>query len=60
MEQIGTSMNNSDEVTGTHLACDQSTQTDDVVDLTKEQSKEDVFEEQGSTLPSHSQNETEV
>ena len=53
-------MDNTDEITGLPSSCDQSTQTEDVVDLTKERSKEDISEEQGSTLPSQSQNETEV
>ena len=59
-EQTVTTMANNDEVTGLPSACDQSTQTEDVLDLTKEPAKEDVSEEQGSTLPCHSQNETEV
>ena len=41
-------------------ACNQSTQKEDVLDLTKEPSKENVFEKQGTTLPNHSKNETEV
>ena len=53
-------MDNTDEVTGLPSSCDQSTQTEDVLDLTKEPSKEEVFEEQGTTLASHSPNETEV
>ena len=53
-------MDNTDEITGLPSACDQSTQTEDVVDLTKELAKEDISEEQGSSLPRHSQNETEV
>ena len=59
-DQTDTSMDNTDEITGLPSACDQSTQTEDVLDLTKEQSKEDISKDQGSTLPSHSQNETEV
>ena len=59
-EQTGTSMGNTSEVTELPTACDQSTQTEDVLDLTKTPSKEDVLEEQGKTLQSHSQNETEV
>ena len=59
-EQTGTSKDNADEITGLPSACHQSTQIEDVLDLTKEQVKEDVSEEQGSTLPSHSLNETEV
>ena len=59
-EQTLTTMANNDEVTGLPSACDQSTQTEDVVDLTKDQSKEEIFEELGSSMPSHSQNETEV
>ena len=45
-------MDNTDEITGLPSACDQMTQTEDVLDLTKELSKEGVFEEQGTTLPS--------
>ena len=59
-EQTETSMDNTVEITGLPSACHQSTQIEDVLDLTKEPAKEDVSEEQGSTLPSHSQNETEV
>ena len=43
-------MANTDEITGLPTACDLSTQTEDVLDLTKKPSKEDVFEEQGKTL----------
>ena len=53
-------MDNTDEIIGLPSACDQSTQTEDVLDLTKEPSKENVFEKQGTTLPNHSKNETEV
>ena len=53
-------MDNTHDITGSPSANDQSTQTEDVVDLTKEQSKENVSEEQGSILQSNSQNETEV
>ena len=53
-------MDNTDEIVGFPSACDQSTQTEDVLDLTKEPSKENVFEKQGTTLPNHSKNETEV
>ena len=53
-------MDNTVEITGLPSACHQSTQTEDVLDLTKEPAKEHVSEEQGSTLPCHSQNETEV
>ena len=59
-DQNGTSKDNTDEITGLPSACDQSTQTEDVLDLTKEQCKEDISEKQGSTLPSNSHNETEV
>ena len=52
-EQIDTSIGNSNEVTELQSACDQSTQTEDVLDLTKKPSKEDVFEEQGKTLQNH-------
>ena len=59
-EQTDTTMDNTDDVTGLPSACDQSTQTDDVVDLTKEPAKENVSEEQGSILQSNSLNQTEV
>ena len=59
-EQNHCSQDNNDEVTGLPSACDQMTQTEDVLDLTKEQCKEDISEKQGSTLPSNSHNETEV
>ena len=59
-EQTVTTMANNDEVTGLPSACDQSTETEDVVDLTKDQSKEDISDELGTSMPSHSQNETEV
>ena len=49
-------MDNTDDVTGLPSACDQSTQTEDVVDLTKEPAKEDISMEQGSTLLNNSQN----
>ena len=55
-EHTDASMDNTDEITGLPSALDQSTQAEDVLDLTKE----DVTEEQGTTLPSQSQNETEV
>jgi len=59
-EQSDISMDNNDEIArNPSLACTQSTQTD-IRDLTEKPSKNDVFEEQGTTLPSHSQNETEV
>ena len=53
-------MVNINEVSGLPLACDQSTQTDDILDLIMEQSKKYVFEEQGTTLANHSQSETDV
>ena len=53
-------MDNTDDITGLPSACDQSTQTEDVLDLTKEPAKKDITEEQGSILQSNSQNETEV
>ena len=53
-------MDNTHEIVGCTSACDQSTQTEDVVDLTEEPAKEDILEEQGSILQSNSQNETEV
>ena len=59
-EQTDSSKDNNDEVTGLPSACNQSTQTEDVVDLTKEPSKEDVYGEQETTLASNSQNETDV
>ena len=43
-EQTDTLMDNTDKITGLPSAYDQSTQTD-VLDLTKERSKEDVSEE---------------
>ena len=51
-KQTSTSIDNTDEITGLSSACDQSTQTEDVVDLTKEPSKEENPKEQGSILPS--------
>lgn len=59
-KQTNTSMVNINEVSGLPLACDQSTQTDDILDLIMEQSKKYVFEEQGTTLANHSQSETDV
>ena len=59
-EQTDTSKDNTDDITGLPTACDLSTQTEDVLDLTKTPSKEDVLEEQGKSLQSHSQNETDV
>ena len=59
-EQTDTSKTNTDDITGLPSACDQSTQTEDVLDLTKTPSKEELLEEQGKTLQSHSQNETDV
>ena len=59
-EQTGTSKDSADEITGLPSASNQSTQTEDVLDLPKEPAKEDVSKEQGSTLSCHSQNETEV
>ena len=59
-DQNGTSKDNTDEITGLPSACDQSTLTEDILDLNKEKFKEDVCEKQGSTLPSNSHNETEV
>ena len=53
-------MANTDEITGLPTACDLSTQTEDVLDLTKTPSKEDVLGEQGKSLQSHSQNETDM
>ena len=53
-------MDNTNEMTGLPSPCYQSTQPEDVLDLTKEPFMEDVFEKEGTTLPSHSQNETEV
>ena len=44
-EQTGTSMDNTDEITGLPSACDESTQTEDVLDLTKEWSKDDLLVE---------------
>ena len=59
LEQPDTSKDQN-EITGLPSACDQSTQTEDVLNLTETQSKKDTFEEQGTTLPCHLQNETEV
>ena len=59
-EQTGTSNDNADEIAGLHSASNQSTQTEDVLDLPKEPAKEDVLKDQGTTLPRQSQNETEV
>ena len=60
-EQTDTSIDNNDEITKLpSSACDQSTQTEDLFNFTQETSKGDFFEEQGTPLPSHSQNETEV
>ena len=56
-ECCDTSMDNKDEVTGLPSAFDQSTQTEDVLDLTKEQSNEGL----GTSLQKdQSQNETDV
>ena len=46
-EQTDTSKANNDEVT----ACDQLTQIEDILDLTKEPSEEDVLEEERKHLP---------
>ena len=59
-EQTGTSNDNADEIAGLHSASNQSTQTEDVLDLPKEPAKEDVLKDQATTLPRQSQNETEV
>ena len=58
-EQRDASKDNIDDIMELPSACNQLTQTEDILDFTKEVSKEDVFEEQGTTLPKHSQNETE-
>ena len=55
-EQTDTSKANNDEVT----ACDQPTQIEDILDLTKEPSKEDVLEEERKHLPNRSENKTRV
>ena len=52
-------MDNDEMTRNPSLACEQSTQTD-VLDLTEEPSMNDIFEDQDTTLPSHSRNETEV
>ena len=44
-----TSMDNTDEITEVPSACNQSTQTEDVLELTKDPSGEDIFEEHGTT-----------
>ena len=59
-EQTGTSKDSADEITGLPSASNQSTQTEDVLDLPKEPAKEDDFKDQATTLPRQSQNETEV
>ena len=57
---MNTSIDNNNEITGlASSAVDQSTHMEDVFDFTKEPSKEDVFSERGTLLPSHSHNETE-
>ena len=50
-EQTDASMDNTHEIIGLPTACGQLTQTEDIVDLTKEPAKEEVFKEQGTTLP---------
>lgn len=42
-------MDNTDEITEVPSACNQSTQTEDVLELTKDPSGEDIFEEHGTT-----------
>ena len=60
VKQTDNSMVNNDEDTKLSSVCDQATPTEDVLDLAKKQSKEDIPQEQGTTLQSQSQNETEV
>ena len=59
-EQTDTSMTNNEEVTGLSSACDHSTQTENVLDMTKEHFEDDVFKEQEITFPCQYQNQTEV
>ena len=59
-EQTDTSMTNTDDISELPSACDQSTQKNYVLDLTKKPSKEEVFEEERKTLQSHSQKETDA
>ena len=49
VQQTDASKDNTDDISELSSACNQSTQTEDVLDLTKEPAKEDVSEEQGST-----------
>ena len=42
-EQTDTSMTNNEEVTGLSSACDHSTQTENVLDMTKEPFEDDLF-----------------
>ena len=44
-EQSDTSMTNNEEVTGLPLTCDQSSQPENVLDMTKVPSEEDMFKE---------------
>ena len=53
-------MTNNEEVTGLSSACDHSTQTENVLDMTKEHFEDDVFKEQEITFPCQYQNQTEV
>ena len=53
-------MANNDEITGLPSACHQSTQTEDALDVNKKTLEDGIFEEQGRTLSTKSQNETEV
>ena len=60
VQQTDASKDNTDDILDLPSACNKSTQSEDVLDLTKEPAKENVVEKQGTTLPNHSKNETEV
>ena len=59
-EQTDCSLDSTDGIKESVSACDQSTQTERGLNLTKKRSKTDAFREQGTTLPSLSLNETHV
>ena len=60
LEKTDTLRDNSNEIIIIPSACDKSTQTENVLDSTKEQAEDEVFEEQGGTLPRQSQSEIQV
>ena len=60
VDQTDISMANNDVITKLPSACHQSTQTEDIEYLTKESPDEDIFEGQGTNLPSQFQSVTDV